>query len=88
MGIPVNNPAYIFGDNQLVLWNTTVPDLMLKKKSNAICYHYVRKGVARDEWRTAYVNTKENPSDILTKPLGSGELRKKLCRMILWHIYD
>ena len=25
MGIPVNNPAFIHGDNQSVLWNTTVP---------------------------------------------------------------
>jgi hypothetical protein len=31
--------------------------LTLKKKSNAIAYHFVREGVARDEWRTAYVNS-------------------------------
>ena len=34
MGIPVSNPVFIYGDNQLVLWNTTIPDSNLKKKSN------------------------------------------------------
>jgi hypothetical protein len=57
MGIPCEGPAYILGDSQSVLANTTVPDSMLKKKSQSICYHYVREGVARDEWRTSYVKT-------------------------------
>jgi hypothetical protein len=48
MGIKVNEPAFVFGDNQSVLCNTTAPTSMLKKKSNAIAYHFVREGVARD----------------------------------------
>ena len=36
MGIPVNNPCFICGDNLAVLWNTTVPDSMLKKKTSSI----------------------------------------------------
>ena len=31
----------------------------------------LREGAARDEWRTAYVNTHDNPADLLTKPLPS-----------------
>ena len=54
MGIPVNNPCFIFGDNQSVLWNTTVPDSMLKKKSSSVAYHYVREGVSADEWKITY----------------------------------
>ena len=49
MGIPINGPAYVFGDNQSVLANTTIPDSTLKKKSQSIAYHFVREGVARDE---------------------------------------
>jgi hypothetical protein len=37
MGIPCEGPAYILGDNQSVLANTTVPGSMLKKKSQSIC---------------------------------------------------
>ena len=33
MGIPVEGPMYIYGDNQSVLANTTIPDSTLKKKS-------------------------------------------------------
>ena len=32
MGISCEDPTFIYGDNQLVLANTTIPDSMLKKK--------------------------------------------------------
>jgi hypothetical protein len=72
MGIPVETPAYIEGDNQSVLANTTIPDSILKKKSQSIAYHFVREGCARDEWRATYVNTHDNEADLLTKLLPSG----------------
>ena len=70
MGIPVEGPTYIFGDNQSVLYNTSIPESTLQKKAQSICYHFVREGVAKNEWLTGYVNAKENPVGILTKPLG------------------
>ena len=76
MGIEVDELAFIFGENKSVLCSTTAPESTLKKKSNAIAYDFVREGVARDEWRTAYVNTNENVADLLTKPL-SGAKRVK-----------
>ncbi len=69
MRIACIEPTYIFGDNQSVLASTTVPHSVLKKKSNAIAYHFVREGCARDEWRTAYVKTMLNPVDLLTKSI-------------------
>ena len=50
MGIPCEQPAYIYGDNQSVLTNITIPDSTLKKKSQSITYHFVREGSARDKW--------------------------------------
>ena len=41
MGISCDDPTFIYGDNQLVLANTTVPDLTLKKKLQSIAYHCV-----------------------------------------------
>jgi hypothetical protein len=87
MGIPVEGPCYIKGDNQSVLANTTEPGSILKKKSQSIAYHFVREGVARDEWRTSYVNTHSNESDLLTKLLPSGEKRKSHMRALLDHIF-
>ena len=87
MGIPVIGPVFMYGDNQSVLNNTTIPESQLKKKSQSIAYHFIREGVARDEWRTAYVNTHENEADLLTKPLPSGEKRVKFVRRILHHVF-
>lgn len=87
MGIPCEAPTFIYGDNQSVLCNTAIPDSTLKKKSHGIAYHFVREGCARDEWRTAYINTHLNPADILTKPLAAGQKRSSFVRMILHHIF-
>ena len=88
MGIPCEGPTYVYGDNKSVLFNTSIPDSVLKKKSQSIAYHFVREGAARDEWRTGYVNTHENPADILTKSLLPGEKRTNFVNMILYHIYS
>ncbi len=84
MGITVDKPAYVFGDNQSVLANTTAPGSTLKKKSNTIVYHFVREGCAPDGWRTAYINTDENVADLLTKPL-AGPKQTKFVLMLLHH---
>ena len=86
MGIPVTEPAFVFGDNQSVLANTTDPASTLKKKSHSLAFHHVREGCARDEWRTAYVNTHDNVADLFTKPLPSGEKWRKFVRMLLHHL--
>jgi hypothetical protein len=87
MGIPCEGPAYIYGDNQSVLANTTIPNSTLKKESQSIAYHFVREGAARDEWRTAYVNTHDNEADLLRKQLPSGDKRKGFVRKLLHHIF-
>ena len=75
MGIEVNEPAYIYEDNKSSLSNTTVPESILKKKSNSIAYNFVREDSASDEWQVAYVNTNDNVADLLMKSLG-GEKRR------------
>ena len=85
MHIPVEGPTCIYGDNQSVLANTTIPDSTLKKKSQSITYHFVHEEVARDEWRTSYVNTHDNEADLLTKQLPHGEKRKGFVSINLLH---
>jgi len=67
MGIPVGDPTFIYGDNKSGLYNTSLPESTLKKKMMSTAYHFVREGVAKDEWRTTYVKSAQNPSDVLTK---------------------
>ena len=87
MGIPVDGPAYIYGDNQSVLANITVPESTLKKKSQSIAYHFVREGAARGEWRTAYINTHLNEADLLTKMLPNGVKRRSFVMNMLHNLY-
>ena len=86
LGIPVEEPAFVFGDNKSVLANTSVPGSTIKKKMNSLSYHFIREGCARDEWRTAYINTHLNFVDLLTKPLPSGEKRSFFVRKFLYWI--
>ena len=87
MEIPVNNPAFIFGDNQSVVWNTTVLESSLKKKSCAVAYYFCREDVSRLEWLTAYIRTHLNSSDIMTKSVSSIKDRIRKVRMLLYDIY-
>ena len=80
MGIPVGGPYYLYGDNQSVLKNASIPDSVLKKKSNSIAYNFVREGSAMGEWRLSYINTQETVADMLVKPLPSGDKRMKFIR--------
>ena len=86
MGIPVDLPTYILGDNQSVLVNVSKPHSTLKKKSSSIAFHFVREGTAKDEWRTAYINTHYNPSDMLTKSLPGGEKRTRFTSFVLHYV--
>ena len=85
MGIQVDEPAYVFGDNQSVLANTENTGSTLKRKTLAIAYHFVREGCCRDEWRTAYINTHENIANLLTKPItDTAKHWKFIATMLQW----
>ena len=88
MGIPINLPGFIFGETHSVLINSSKPHSSLKKKSSSIAFHFVSEGVAKDEWRSAYLNTKFNCADMATKTLPSGEKRTLFTSFLLHYVYD
>ncbi|KAI2502389.1 Reverse transcriptase (RNA-dependent DNA polymerase) [Fragilaria crotonensis] len=75
MGVPIDGPSFIYGDNMSVIHNTQRPESTLKKKSNSVCYHAVREAVAMGECITAHVSTHDNPADICTKIMPGGQKR-------------
>ena len=87
MGITCYGPAYIQGDNQSVLANASIPDSVLKKKSQSLAYHFIREGCAYGEWMTLYIHTSENKANLLTKTLPYGDKRRRFVRSLLHHIY-
>ena len=70
LGVEVTEPSVLLVDNQAVVYNTTLPSNVLKKKWNAIAYHKARECVAAGIITVAHIRSEMNLSDILTKPLG------------------
>ena len=87
MGVEIAGPSYVYGDNMSVINNTSKPESILKKKSNSICYHFVREAVAMKEALTTHIPTLKNWADLLTKVL-SGKKRRDLVKGVLFDIYD
>jgi hypothetical protein len=73
LGVALDGPALMLGDNMSVVLNTTVPSSVLKKNHNAIAYHRVREAIAARIMRFAYIKSEENVSDVLMKPLSNEE---------------
>jgi hypothetical protein len=67
LGVALDGPALMLGDNMSVVLNTIVPLSVLKKKHNAIAYHRVREAIAESIMRFAYIKSEENVSNVLTK---------------------
>jgi hypothetical protein len=84
MGVPLDEPVYCYGDNMSVIQNTQNPESTLKKKSNSICYHFIRESIAMGEAMTAHIRSEDNPADICTKLIPGGEKRNRIVSNILY----
>ena len=69
MGIPIDGPAWMLGDNESVIKSSTIPASVLKKRHNALSYHTVRAAVAAGIIEFRHIPGIYNPSDMLTKHL-------------------
>jgi hypothetical protein len=67
MGIPIDGPAWIFGDNESVVTSSTIPQSTLNKRHNALSYHRVRENIAADVIYFMHIAGKNNLSAVLTK---------------------
>ena len=71
MGVPIDGPALMLGDNRSVILNSTVPSSVLKKKHLSCGYHRIRECIAAGILSFVFVDTTRNVSDCLTKNLDS-----------------
>ena len=77
MGVKIDGPTYVYSDNMYVIHNTSKPESIFKKKSNSICYRFLREAVAMRKCLTTHVPTARNWADLLTKVL-YGKKRQEL----------
>jgi hypothetical protein len=71
LGVPLDGPALMLGDNLSVFLNTTASSSFSKKSHNAIPYHRVTEAIAATAriMMFSYIKSGENVSDVLTIPL-------------------
>jgi hypothetical protein len=67
LGVPVNNKSFMFGDNQAVVINSSIPHSSLNKRHNALAYHRVREMIAAKILGYYWIDGKKNPADIVSK---------------------
>ena len=74
LGVPVEKPSIMLGDNMSVIQNCSLPSSQLKKKHNAIAYHRLRECVACDIIKLGHVRSEQNYADLCTKALSGPKL--------------
>jgi Reverse transcriptase (RNA-dependent DNA polymerase) len=84
MGIPIDGPAWVFGDNQSVIISSTTPQSCLNKRHNALSYHRVRESIAAAIIYFMHVEGRLNPSDMFTKFLGYSKFWPLIQPLLFW----
>jgi len=69
LGVEIDGPCQMFGDNNSVILNTTLPSSQLKKKHNSVAYHAVQEAIAGNIVKFNHIRSEENYADVMTKPL-------------------
>jgi hypothetical protein len=88
MGVTIDGPIYVYGDNMSVVHNNQRPKSVLKKKINVICYHAVREYAAMVESIIGHIPSGNNPAGICTKAVSGGQKRDHLIGVLLHGIVD
>jgi hypothetical protein len=84
LGIPLDGPSWLFGDNSSVITSSTIPHSTINKRHNALSYHRVRECIAAKIINFLHCPGALNPSDVLTKFLGYAKLKHLIRPLLFW----
>jgi len=84
LGVPIDGPVILLGDNKGMIQNTSIMSSQLNKKHNAIVYHRVRECVAADIIKIGHVKSDFNYADICTKALNGPKLHGLSKDLLFW----
>jgi len=85
LGVPVNGPTYMFGDNKSMITNGSVPHSKLGKRHLALAYHEVRQAVASGMVVLTHVDGELNVADIPSKHWSYQKIWPLLRPLLFWH---
>ena len=89
LGVPLDGPTYMFGDNKSVVLSSTIPTHGLNKRHNFLAYHRVRECIAATHngepiIRFFHIDGKDNPADVQTKSLPGSEIYRHMKPWLHW----
>ena len=67
LGVPIETPTIMFGENKSVVNTATIPYSKLNKHHNALAYHKTRSSITARILRFIHINGICNPANILSK---------------------
>ena len=69
MGVELDGPVLLLGDNNSVILNCAMPSSVLKKKHNACAHHQVCEAITCGMMKFSHIPSEMNHADCLTKAL-------------------
>ena len=84
MGVPLDGPDWMVGDNEYIITSSTIPHSVLGKRHTFLSYHRVRCAVSHDVMNYCFCPSKQNISDVLTKSLGFKKLWLLVKPLLFW----
>jgi hypothetical protein len=84
MGIPIDGPAWIFGDSQSAITSSRIRHSNLNKRHNALSYLHVREAISAQILHFIHIDGRFNPSEISTKFLSWTKFWPVITSMLFW----
>jgi hypothetical protein len=84
LGVPIDGPTMMFGDNETVVKGSSIPHIKLHKRHNALSYHRVRHAQAAGIIRVHHIPGSVNPADILSKHWDYSTIWPILRPLLFW----
>lgn len=90
LGVPLDGPSWMFGDNKSVVTSSTIPHSNLNKRHNALAYHRTREACATVSpegckmLNFVHISGKQNISDCGTKFLPYASWRPLIEPLLFW----
>ena len=85
LGVPVEGPSYMLGDNKTVVDTAAHPHGKLQKRHNALSFHRTRYAIAAGITRFYHIRGNTNPADILSKHWEYRAVWPMLRAILFWH---
>ena len=84
LGVPIEGPSILLGDNESVVKGVTIPHRRLNKRHLMLSWHYLREAIATGTYDYVHIPGKINPADILSKHWGYRNIWSMLKPILFW----